>query len=84
MVRRSTVSSPGTLYAFFASGVAAATAAFVASRTRSSVTVLPVNSCSLSTARRGVGATQPITIDASATSAPSIRRTMATSQIGQS
>src|SRR5215211_2115942 len=55
MVRRTTASSTGTLYAFLDSGVAPATAARAASRTRFSLSSLPVKSCSLSTARRGVG-----------------------------
>ena len=39
---------------------------------------LPVKSCSLSTARLGVGATHPITIEAARTRRPSSRSTTAT------
>src|SRR5688572_22732054 len=84
MVRRTTASSTGTLYAFLDSGVASATAARAASRARPSLTFLPVRIRSLSTARRGAGATHPITIEAARTLRPSIRSTTATSQIGQS
>jgi hypothetical protein len=49
MVRLTTVSSTGTLYAFFGSGVARATAARAASRARRSLTFLPVRIRSLST-----------------------------------
>src|ERR1043166_6979782 len=84
IVRRTTVSRTGTLYAFFESGVAPATAARAAAAATSGVIVRPTRSCSPSTARRGVGATHPMTIRADATVLRSMRRTTATSQIGQS
>jgi len=64
--------------------VASATAARAADRASASLMVWPASNRSLPTARRGVGATHPMTIDAEPIVEPSMRKTTATSQMGQS